>query len=67
MIPSPKETLEMLDKEEKFQIRIREDKNDPKYVTEVVRVNGECIQIPVGETVWVPKTVYDCLTKKGII
>ena len=67
MIPTAKETFEMLDKEEKFQIRIREDKNDPKYVTEVVRVNGECIQIPVGETIMVPKTIYECLVAKGII
>lgn len=67
MIPNAKETFEMLDKEEHISIRIREDKNDPKYVTEMVRVNGECIMIPVGETVSVPKTVYDCLVAKGII
>lgn len=67
MIPNAKETFEMLDREEHFQIRIREDKNDPHYVTEIVRVNGECILIPVGETVSVPKTVYECLLAKGII
>lgn len=67
MIPSPSETFEMLRKEEHFKIRIRQEVNNPNYVTERVYVNGECIQIPVGEEVSVPKTVYDCLVRKGII
>jgi hypothetical protein len=67
MIPTAKETFDMLEKEEKYNIRIKADKNNPKYVTEIVRVNGECILIPVGEDVSVPKTVYECLRLKGVI
>lgn len=67
MIPNAKETFELLGKERKYPIRIRADKNDPKYVTEMVKINGECIMIPVGEEVEVPETVYRLLSAKGII
>lgn len=67
MIPTDKETFEILGREKKYRIRIRPDKNDPKYVTEMVKVNGQCIQIPVGEDIDVPETVYRCLEAKGII
>lgn len=66
-IPSAKETFEMLEKEKKYRIRIRPDKDNPKYVTERVFVNGECIQIPVGEDVEVAETIYKLLIRKGVI
>lgn len=66
-IPSAEQTFEMLAKEKKFNIRIKGDKNNPNYVTERVFINGECIQIPVGEDVEVPETVYELLKRKGII
>lgn len=66
-IPNAKETLEKLHKEKYYSVRIRKDENNPNYVTERVFVNGECIQIPVGETVDVPETIYKLLSKKGII
>lgn len=66
-IPSPEQTEVMLDKERKVLIRIREDKNNPNYVTERVYVNGVCYQIPVGESVEVPETVAKLLQDKGVI
>lgn len=67
MIPSEEQTLAKLDKEAKYKIRIKPEKQNPNYVTERVFVNGVCIQIPVGEEVEVSKTVYDLLIGKGII
>ena len=66
-IPNSEQTQKMLNREEKVNIRIPTDKNNPKYVTERVYVNGLCIQIPVGENVEVPKTIANLLEKKGII
>lgn len=66
-IPTASETFKMLDKEPKRKIRIRPDKDNALYVTERVYVNGECIQIPVGEDVEVPETVYELLIRKGVI
>lgn len=66
-IPSPEQTMKMLDKEPKVRIRITADKNNPNYVTERVYVNGVCYQIPVGEPVEVPETVSKLLEQKGII
>lgn len=67
MIPSEEKTLEKLDKEPKYRIRIKPEKENPNYVTERVFVNGVCYQIPVGEEVEVSKTVYDILIDRGII
>lgn len=66
-IPSEKQTLDNLNKEKQVLIRIRADKNNPNYVTERVYVNGVCIQLPVGEDVKVPETVYELLKRKEII
>lgn len=66
-IPSAAQTFKMLEKEKKFNVRIKPEKENPKYVTERVFVNGECIQIPVGEDVEVPETVYKLLIRKGVI
>lgn len=66
-IPSSEETFAMLSKEKKYNICIRKDDNNPNYVTERVYVNGECIQIPVGEEVDVPETVFKLLRRKNII
>lgn len=66
-VPSGEQTLKMLRKEKQYLIRIKPEKNNPNYVTEAVYVNGECIQIPVGEDVEVPETVYKLLIRKGII
>ena len=66
-IPDGDLTLKMLEKEKHYTIRIRGDKNNPNYVTERVFVNGECIQIPVGEEVSVPETVKMLLERKGVI
>ena len=66
-IPSGEQTLKLLNKEEQIKIRIKSETNNPNYVTEAVYVNGECIQIPVGEEVEVPKTVYELLLRKGVI
>ena len=66
-IPTEEETLARLDKEKKVTIRIKEDKNNPNYVTERVYVNGVCYQIEVGEYVEVPQTVANLLMQKGII
>lgn len=66
-IPTEKETLDMLDKEPKHEIRIAPIKNNPNYVAERVYVNGVCYQIPVGETAKVPETIYKMLVEKGII
>lgn len=67
MIPSEEQTLAKLDKELKYRIRIKPEKENPNYVTERVFVNGVCYQIPVGEEVEVSKTVYDILIDRGII
>lgn len=67
MIPSEEQTLAKLDKEQKYRIRIKPEKENPNYVTERVFVNGVCYQIPVGEEVEVSKTVYDILIDRGII
>lgn len=67
MIPSEEQTLAKLDKEPKYKIRIKPEKENPNYVTERVFVNGVCYQIPVGEEVEVAKTVYDILINRGII
>ena len=66
-IPNGEQTLQMLKKERQVSIRIKAEKNNPNYVTEAVYINGECIQIPVGEVVEVPETVYNLLLRKGII
>ncbi len=66
-IPNAEQTYAKLGKETKYTIRIKAEKNNPNYVTERVFVNGECIQIPVGEEVEVPETVYKLLLQKGII
>lgn len=66
-IPSGEQTLKLLRAERQFPIRIKPEKNNPNYVTEAVYVNGECIQIPVGEDVEVPETVYKLLQRKGVI
>ena len=66
-IPNEEQTLDALEKEEQFTIRIRKDKNNPNYVTERVYINGVCIQIPVGEDVKVSETVRDLLVKKGVL
>lgn len=66
-IPDERETLENLDKEEKVLISIPNKDENPNYVTERVYVNGVCIQIPVGEDVWVSKTVREILKRKHII
>jgi hypothetical protein len=66
-IPNGEQTLRLLRAEKHYPIRIKPEKNNPNYVTEAVYVNGECIQIPVGEDVEVPETVYKLLTRKGVI
>lgn len=66
-IPSSEQTFAMLRKEKQYNINIRKDDNNPNYVTERVYVNGECIQIPVGEDVEVPETVFKLLRRKNII
>ena len=66
-IPTAEQTFEMLRKEKKYNISIRKDDNNPNYVTERVYVNGECIQIPVGEEVEVPETIFKLLRRKNII
>lgn len=67
MIPSEEQTLKQLDKEPKYRVRIKPEKENPNYVTERVFVNGVCYQIPVGEEVEVSKTVYEILIDRGII
>lgn len=67
MIPNEVETKKMLDAEPKHTVRIRKDENNPSYVTEMVTVNGLKIQIPVGEDVEVPDTVYKRLIAKRVI
>ena len=66
-IPNSEDTFAMLRKEKQYNICIRKDENNPNYVTERVYVNGECIQIPVGEDVEVPETVFKLLRRKNII
>ena len=66
-IPDEQETLETLRKEPKKTIRIKPEQNNANYVTERVYVNGVCYQIPVGEDVEVPETVYKLLVQKGVI
>lgn len=66
-IPTEEQTMKMLDKEKKVNIRIKSDRNNPNYVTEAVYVNGVCVRIPVGEDVEVPTTVHELLIRKGII
>ena len=66
-IISPEQTKAMLDAEPKYQISIKKETNNPNYVTERVFVNGFCVQIPVGEKVEVPQTVYEILQEKGVI
>ncbi len=67
MIPSEKQTLDLLSREKQINIRIKTDKNNPNYVTERVYINGVCIQIPVGEDISVPETVYELLKRREII
>ncbi len=64
---SEKETLEMLEKEDKFTIKIKKDPNNANYKTERVFVNGVPFMIEVGKEVIVPKTIKDMLEVKGII
>ncbi len=67
MIPSEEQTLELLRQEKQITIKIKTDKNNSNYVTERVYVNGACIQIPVGEDIAVPETVYELLKRREII
>ena len=67
MILTEKETREKLAKEEQIRIRIREDKNNPNYKFERLWVNGVEYDVEVGTDVFVPKTIYDMLVRKGII
>ena len=66
-IPDRDDTFAMLDGEKKYNVRIKEDKNNPNYVTERVYINGECIQLEVGTEIEVPETVYKLLLEKGVI
>jgi hypothetical protein len=60
-------TKALLDKQEKFKIRIRKSSNpkDPNY--ETVQVNGYTFTIMKGVDVEVPQTVRDILVEAGII
>ena len=66
-ILSETETLAELAKEKKVRININNKGDDENYRTERVNVNGVTYQIPVGEDVEVPETVYKLLKKKGVI
>ena len=66
-IPSEQQTRENLRNENHIKIRIKPEQNNANYVTERVFVNGVCYQIPVGEEVEVPETIYELLKTKGII
>lgn len=66
-ILSEAETLAELGKERKVRININNKGDDENYLTERVNVNGVTYQIPVGEDVEVPETVYKLLKNKGVI
>ena len=66
-ILTEQETLELLAQERKFTININNRGDDENYRTERVNVNGVTYQIPVGEDVEVPETVYKRLKIKGVI
>jgi hypothetical protein len=60
-------TKQLLDKQQKFKIRIRKD-SDPKMPNyETVQVNGYTYTIMKGVDVEVPETVRDILVNANII
>lgn len=61
------ETRELLDSERKISININNRGDDENYRTERVNVNGVTYQIPVGEDVEVPETIWRMLRGKGVI
>lgn len=61
------ETRELLDSERKIRININNRGDDENYRTERVNVNGVTYQIPVGEDVEVPETIWRMLRGKGVI
>lgn len=66
-ILNEQETLDLLAKERKVRININNKSDDEHYHTERVNVNGVTYQVPVGEDVEVPETIWNLLRKKGVI
>jgi hypothetical protein len=60
-------TKAMLDKQEKFNVRIRKDPNPKAPNYETVQINGYTFTIMKGVDVPVPQSVRDILVEAGII